>query len=372
MINVTRPNLPSLEDFLPYLKQIWDSGVLSNGGKFHQELELALSEYLGLPHVSLVCNATVGLMLAQDALGIRGGEVITTPFSFVATSNSILWMQNKPVFVDIEPNSGCLDPRLIEAAITDETKAIMPLHCYGNMVDTAEVEALASRHDLAVIYDACHSFGVEDAGGSALRHGDISVVSFHATKVLNTFEGGLVVSSSADMKKHVDTAKNFGFTGEDEVTLVGINGKLNEVSAAFGLLQLQRFEEYISARAELDAVYRQRLAAVAGIECLGPVRQGKRNFAYFPVVVDSNFAVSRDVLADAMKARGVYCRKYFSPIIPKYLAYTGVGSLGSADSLQVAADLSSKILCLPIYPDLAVEQVHKIVDEIVSIGNAAA
>jgi len=363
MINVTKPNLPELSEFMPYLEEIWESGVLTNNGRFHQELERALAEYLGLSHVSLVCNATIGLMLAQEVLGLRGSDVITTPYSFAATAHSIMWMANRPIFVDIEPDSACLDPNLIERALTQNTKAIMPLHCYGNTCRTDAIQQIAQRHNLKVIYDACHSFGVTDDGGSVLRHGDISVISFHATKIFNTFEGGLIVAPDEETKIKVDRLKNFGFLNEEVVTSSGINGKLNEVSAAFGLVQLNRMEGYIAARAEIDRVYRARLAAVPGVKCLEPARQIKRNYAYFPVIVEESFPLSRENLYRDLRHRGIGARRYFYPLITDFDSVRGRG-FNTDDRLTNASALSSRVLCLPLYPALSLSDVEFICDSI--------
>lgn len=363
MINVTKPNLPELSDFLPYLEEIWSAGVLTNNGRFHQELEHALAKYLDLKHISLVCNATVGLMIAQEILGVREGDVITTPYSFAATAHSIMWMGNRPVFVDIEPDSACLDPTLIEQAITENTKAILPLHCYGNTCRTDLIHEVAQRHRLKVIYDACHSFGVTDPGGSVLRHGDISVVSFHATKVFNTFEGGLIISPDAETKAAVDRLKNFGFVSEELITSVGINGKLNEVSAAFGLVQLPRMDDYVAARAEIDRTYRARLAATPGIKCLEPIRQTKRNYAYLPVVIEEVFPLSREDLYQELKSRGIGARRYFYPLITEFQSLEGKG-FNTGDAFPNAAALSSRVLCLPLYAALELREVELICDSI--------
>ena len=371
MINVTRPNLSELSDFIPYLEEIWQSGVLTNSGRFHQELELALAEYLGVAHISLVCNATVGLMIAQEILGVKEGDVITTPYSFAATAHCIMWMGNRPIFIDIEPDSACLDPTLIEQAITENTKAIMPLHCYGNTCRTDLIHEIAQRHQLKVIYDACHSFGVTDFGGSVLRHGDISVVSFHATKIFNTFEGGLIISPDAETKVAVDRLKNFGFESEERITSAGINGKLNEVSAAFGLVQLPRMDDYLAARAEIDRVYRSRLGAISGIKCLEPIRQVKRNYAYFPIVLEQNFPLSRDGLYQELKSRGIGARKYFYPLITDFQSLEGKG-FNTGDAFPNAAALSSRVLCLPLYAALDPRDVEFICDSIDQIYRACA
>lgn len=368
MINVTRPNLPPLEELIPHLESIWESGILSNNGPIHQKLEQALSEYLGLEHLSLVCNATIGLMLAQEVLGVRGGEVITTPYSFVATANSIFWMNNKPVFVDVEAESACIDPALIEDAITENTKAIMPLHCYGNVAKVGDIADVSNKYSIPVIYDACHSFGIEDEGGSVLRHGDIAVVSFHATKVFSTFEGGVIVSPDRATKENIDRLKNFGFVDEEDVSVKGINGKLNEVSAAFGLVQLQHIESYVSARAVLDAAYRDRLNGVVGLRCLDRIGQRRHNYAYFPIVIEEEFPINRDALALALKLRGFNCRKYFYPLIPEYRSYAGDKD-DVINSFPRAKSLSNSVLCLPLFPELRLNELHQICDAIESLSS---
>lgn len=340
---------------LPYLEQIWASGVLSNSGPFHTELERALESFLGVGHVSLFCNATVALITAQQALGLKG-QIITTPYSFVATSHAIRWMGNEPIFVDVEPDSLCLNPDLIESAVTDDTVAIMPLHCYGNTCDTAGIASVAERHGLKIIYDACHSFGVSDHQGSVLKHGDISVVSFHATKVFNTFEGGLLITESPEIKQKVDHLKNFGFVDETVVIESGINGKMSEFNAAIGLAQLPHFPGVISARAKLDAQYRDLLSNINGIRPLTPVRQSARNYAYFPIFVEDQYGMSRDELYEKLRANGIFGRRYFYPLIPEFDMYKDIVS-GSTDGLPEAFTASRQVICLPLYPDLSEEQV---------------
>lgn len=366
MINVTKPHLPPLEEVLPLLEEIWASGVLSNNGPFHVQLESALQEALNIGPVSLFCNATIALITAQQALNIQG-EVITTPYSFVATTHALRWMQNTPVFVDIEPTSLCIDPAKIEAAITDQTSAIMPLHCYGNTCDTDAIEQIADRYGLKIIYDACHSFGVEDDDGSVLRHGDISVVSFHATKVFNTFEGGLLVAGDDALKQKIDHLKNFGFVDETTVIEAGLNGKMSEFNAAVGLVQLNHLEQVRSARANLDALYRRLLAPVEGITCVEPLRQTKRNYAYFPVLIDYNFRLSRDQLYDRLKQRGVFARRYFYPLISSFPMYSHLTSSHPAN-LPIATDISQRIICLPLYPDLPESDVERICSIISGLG----
>lgn len=357
-MNVTKPFLPPLDEVLPYLERIWKTGVLSNSGPFHNELERALERFLGVGHVSLFCNATVALITAQQALGLQG-QIITTPYSFVATTHAIRWMGNEPVFVDIERESLCMDPALIESAVTDNTVAIMPLHCYGNTCDTERITEVADRHGLKIIYDACHSFGVSDHQGSVLRHGDVSVVSFHATKVFNTFEGGLLITESPEIKQKVDHLKNFGFVDETVVIESGINGKMSEFNAAVGLAQLPHFPEVISRRAKLDAQYRDLLSGINGIRCLTPVRQITRNYAYFPIFVEPEYGISRDALYEKLRAKGVFGRRYFYPLIPEFDMYKDVPS-GDTTSLPKALSASRQVICLPLYPDLSEDEVSLI------------
>lgn len=343
---------------LPYLERIWESGVLSNSGPFHVELERELEKFLGVGHVSLFCNATVALITAQQALDLKG-QIITTPYSFVATTHAIRWMGNDPVFVDIEPDSLCLDPELIESAITEQTVAIMPLHCYGNTCDTSAIADIADRHGLKIIYDACHSFGVEDHQGSVLKHGDISVVSFHATKVFNTFEGGLLITECPEIKQKVDHLKNFGFVDETVVIESGINGKMSEFNAAVGLAQLPHFSEVISRRAALDARYRELLSGIEGIQCLTPVRQNVRNYAYFPIFIDEQYGQDRDSLYQKLRENNVFGRRYFYPLIPEFDMYRNT-SPGDVSRLPTAFKTSRQVICLPLYPLLAEEDVELI------------
>lgn len=360
MITVTKPFLPPLEDLRPYLERIWDTQILSNNGPLHQELERSLEKILGVQHVSLFCNATVALIVAQQALGISG-EVITTPYSFVATSHSLHWMGNKPVFADIDPASLTLDPAQVEKAITADTQAIMPLHCYGNTCDVEALQLIADKHGLSIIYDACHSFGVEDAGGSVLRHGDLSVVSFHATKVFNTFEGGLLVCHTAEMKEKVDNLKNFGFLDETVVVEAGINGKMSEFNAAVGLAQLPYLSSILAAREQIDHLYRERLEGIAGLTCFPVVRQTKKNFAYFPVFVEEGFPIERDSLYQKLRDKGVYPRRYFYPLISDFDMYRDIPS-AAAEKLPMARMRSKQVICLPLYPDLSHDDVHQICD----------
>lgn len=365
MIHVTRPSLPPLSELIPLLEKLWDSRILSNGGEFHIELERRLSDYLGLEHVSLFCNATIALMVAQQALEVKG-EVITTPYSFAATAHSIKWAGNVPVFCDIERKTLGLDPKEVQEAITEKTSALLPLHCYGNNCDVEALSRIAEKHGLSMIYDACHSFGVTDSGGSTLRYGDMSVVSFHATKVFNTFEGGLLVCSSAEQKQRVDRLKNFGFVSETEVIDVGINGKMSEFNAALGLLQLEHLDEKLADRCRIDEHYRSLLSNIEGVTMLTFENLEKRNFAYFPIFVDSTFPVSRDELYDWLKAHDIHARRYFYPIIPEYAAYKEHNDK-DLRPLPVAELVAQQVLCLPMFPGLGEHQVRTIVDLIKSV-----
>lgn len=359
-IFVTQPSLPPLEDFMPYLQQIWDKKLLTNGGPFHQALEQALCRHLGVQHLSLFTNGTIALVTALQALGIKG-EVITTPYSFVATAHALLWNDLKPVFVDIDPVSLNLNPDLIEAAITENTTAILPVHVYGRPCDVDRIEQIAARHQLKVIYDAAHAFGVQCHCGSLLQHGDLSVLSFHATKVFNTFEGGAIISRTAEEKKHIDHLKNFGF--EDEVTVVeaGINGKMSEFNSALGLLQLDRVDAYIADRQKVDAFYRQALTGIPGIQCVPPSAAKVHNYGYFPILVDEQaFGSSRDALYDKLRHHHIYARRYFYPLISEFPMYAGLPS-ALATNLPIASQVARQVLCLPIYPGIEQEDLQRIV-----------
>lgn len=363
-IFVTQPYLPPLAEFIPYLEQIWNSKILTNGGPFHQQLENALCEYLGVPHVSLFANGTLAIVTALQELRITG-EVITTPYSFVATSHSLLWNGIKPVFVDVDPDTLNLDPRNIEAAITPQTTAILAVHCYGRPCDVKAIQQIADRYNLKVIYDAAHAFGVQAGHGSILNHGDLSVLSFHATKVYNTFEGGAIVSPDIKSKERIDYLKNFGFAGETKVIGPGINGKMSEINAAFGLLQLKHVNEAIEARRHIDDRYRGGLKAVRGIRCLRYAGIRAPNYAYFPILVEPEYPLGRDELNERLKANGIVPRRYFYPLITEFPMYRGLPSANPA-GLTVATDASRRILCLPIYPDLPLETVDKIANLIAS------
>jgi dTDP-4-amino-4,6-dideoxygalactose transaminase len=355
-ITVARPDLPPLDDFLPLLREIWDSHRLTNNGPFHVRFEQALAQYLGVPEVALFTNATLALLVAQQALGLQG-EVITTPFSFVATAHSLLWNRLRPVFVDIDPVTLCLDPTRVEEAITERTSAILPVHVYGTPCDTRRLGALARRHGLKLLYDGAHAFGVDDGGGSVLRHGDASVVSFHATKAFNTFEGGAVICHDAAFKQQLDRLKNFGFAGELSVVATGINAKMNEFQAALGLLQLDRFEATLERRAAVAARYCEKLAGVPGLRCVPRARVARDNHAYFPILVDEGFVPGRDGLYEHLKRHEVLSRRYFYPLITEFPMYRDEAS---GARLPVAHDAARRILCLPIYPDLTPGEVDRI------------
>lgn len=361
-IYVTQPSLPPLEEFMPYLQQIWDSKILTNGGPFHQQLEQALCEYLGVEHIALFTNGTIALVTALQALRITG-EVITTPYSFVATSHSLLWNGIKPAFVDIDPDTMNLDPARIEAAITPHTTAIMPVHCYGHPCDVNAIQKIADNYNLKVIYDAAHAFGVRDGGGSVLRHGDLSVLSFHATKVFNTFEGGAIVCPDAKTKQRIDHLKNFGFVDEVTVVAPGINGKMSEFNAALGLLQLKGIDDALEKRRAIDARYRAGLAAVKGIHSLRDAGEKNANYAYYPILVRPEYPLSRDGLYQKLRDNGIYARRYFYPLISDFPMYRGLPSAVHLN-LPVAYKAASEVICLPIYPALAIEQVDAIIEKI--------
>jgi dTDP-4-amino-4,6-dideoxygalactose transaminase len=363
-IFVTQPFLPPLQEFQPMLEEIWSSRVLTNCGPFHSRLEAALAEYLGVPHVALFTNATIALITALQALRVTG-EVITTPYSFVATAHSLLWHGNKPVFVDVDAHTLNLDPAKIEAAITPQTTAILPVHCYGHPCDVDAIQSIADTYNLRVIYDAAHAFGVQCHCGSVLLHGDLSVLSFHATKVFNTFEGGAIICPDAKTKARIDQLKNFGHAGELNVVAPGINGKMSEFNAALGLLQLKYIDEALARRGAIDALYRRLLQGVKGIHCLGNSGETRTNFAYFPILVQSDYSISRDELNQRMREIGIVPRRYFYPLISEFPMYRGLPS-ASRDNLPVASLAAQQVLCLPMYPDLPLASVEHIASFIAS------
>lgn len=357
---VTQPDLPPLDEFIPYLRQIWDRKILTNAGPFHQELEQALCDYLGVQHLALFTNGTIALITALQALHLTG-EVITTPYSFVATAHSLQWNGIEPVFVDVDPRTLNLDVSKIEAAITRKTTAILPVHVYGHPCDIEAIQSIAENHEIKVVYDAAHAFGVERHSGSVLKHGDLSVLSFHATKVFNTFEGGAIVCPNARTKERIDHLKNFGFVDEVTVVSSGINGKMSEVNAAFGLLQLRYINQALSRRSEVDRVYRQELANTPGIWCLEDSGEKISNYSYFPVLVGPRYPLSRDALYTKLRDHGIYARRYFYPLISDFPMYRDLPS-AQRSNLPVAADAADRVLCLPIYPALLKEQQQRVID----------
>ncbi len=364
-IYVTQPLLPPLDEFIPYLEEIWNTKWLTNDGPFHQKLESAMAEYLGVKHLSLFANGTIALVTALQSLHISG-EVITTPYSFVATAHSLLWNGITPVFIDIDPATCNLDPARIEQAITPRTTSIMPVHCYGTPCDVEKIQQIADIYGLKVIYDAAHAFGVQYKGQSLLNHGDLSVLSFHATKVFNTFEGGAIICPDARTKQRIDYLKNFGHAGEVTVVAPGINGKMNEFQAAFGMLQLKHVDEAIARRRAIDALYRTLLSEVSGISCLRERPDTIKNYSYFPIFVSDDYPIDRESLNEELRKNNIYGRRYFYPLITEFPMYRGLPS-ASRNNLPVAVDISNRVLCLPIYPALSDDQVCRIVETIVAI-----
>lgn len=358
-IFVTQPYLPPLEEFNEYLQKIWESKKITNIGQFHKELEQKLCDFLGVNYLSLFSCGTLALITALQALRITG-EVITTPYSFVATTHALWWNGIKPVFVDIEPQYCNLNPNKIEAAITPRTTAILPVHVYGNPCEMKKIQNIANNYGLKVIYDAAHAFGVENKEGSILNMGDLSILSFHATKVFNTFEGGAIICHDAKMKQHIDDLKNFGFRGETEVIAPGINAKMNELQAAFGLLQLQYIDKAIDKRKKIAEAYREQLADISGINFLEDIPGIKHSYSYFPIFInEKKFGLSRDLLYQNLKDNNIYGRRYFYPLISNFPAYKGLES-AIFDNLSVANSIADKVICLPIYPNLNVDEVFHI------------
>ena len=355
---VTQPYLPPLEEFLPYLEKIWDSKILTNGGPMHQQFEAELARYLGVEHISLFTNATIALVTALQALRVTG-EVITTPYSFAATTHSLVWNGIKPVFVDIDPATYNIDPAKIEAAITPQTTAIMPVHCYGNPCDVERIARIADIHGLKVIYDAAHAFGVQRKGESVLRFGDLSVLSFHATKVFNTFEGGAIICPDAKTKRRIDYLKNFGFADEVTIVAAGINGKMSELNAAVGLMQLKHADAVLEQRGQVAALYRELLKGVKGISMLDIAGDIKWNYAYFPVRIGADYPEARDALYARLQSHGIFGRRYFYPLLSDMPMYRGLPS-AAPELLPVAGEVSREILCLPIFPEMAHEDVRRV------------
>lgn len=360
-ITVTSPLLPSLEDFNKYLEDIWQKKWITNNGEYHKRLEAALCEYLKVPYISLFTNGTLPLITALQALEIKG-EVITTPYSFVATTHSIWWNGCTPVFVDIDPATGNIDPEKIEAAITPRTTAIMPVHVYGKPCRTDEIQEIADRHGLKVIYDAAHAFGVEVNGESILKAGDMSTLSFHATKVFNTIEGGAIVMKDAETKNKIDFLKNFGFA--DEVTVVGpgINSKMDEVRAAYGLCELEIIDAAIEARHQVAMRYREALRDVEGITFFDDMPGVKHNYSYFPIFVDAEkYGMTRDELYFKMRDNDVLGRRYFYPLISTFETYKGLPS-ASPENLPNAHLMANSVICLPMHHELGWKNIETIIN----------
>lgn len=377
-ITVTSPLLPNLEEYNTLLQDIWSRKWITNNGHYHQELEKALAEYLGVPYISLFTNGTLPLITALQTLGITEGEVITTPYSFVATSHSIWWNKLKPVFVDIEETTCGMDPKKIEASITDTTVAIMPVHCYGCPCDVEAIDAIAKRHNLKVIYDAAHAFGVKYKGKSILEWGDLSTLSFHATKVYNTIEGGAMVMHTPAMKYDVDNLKNFGFRGETNVVAPGINSKMDEMRSAYGLLNLKQVDRAIAARKHVAEQYVAALKDVHGIklfpyeiEQVSLPYEGKAgigsfewNVAYFPILITEEYGMTRDELYQKMKDQNVLGRRYFYPLITDFEPYNDYPS-AAAENLPIARRIADQVICLPMHHALSEEDVKRVLDCVV-------
>ncbi|MBS2783745.1 MULTISPECIES: DegT/DnrJ/EryC1/StrS family aminotransferase [Aeromonas] len=359
IIPVTKPYLPPLDEFIPYLEEIWKNHQLTNNGPFHQQLEQALCSYLGVEHLSLFSNGTLALVTALQALRIKG-EVITTPYSFVATSHALIWNNLTPVFVDVKPGSFNIDATKIEEAITPNTTAILPVHCYSTPCEVEEIQRIADNYGLRVIYDAAHAFGTKYKDESILNNGDMSVLSFHATKVFNTFEGGAIISSSAKLKQRVDYLKNFGFANEVTIVAPGINAKMSEVNAAFGLLQLKYVNDAISQRKVIFDRYCYELSGVAGIDLPLMKLDGIINYSYFPILVNDDYIMNRDMLYNKLKSEGIFARRYFYPLISNIPMYNKIPS-SSPHNLINANSLSSSVICLPLYPGLDSDSITRII-----------
>ena len=363
-ITVTSPLLPNLDEFYEILKDIWASKWITNMGQFHKQLEQALCEYLKVPYISLFTNGTLPLLTALQALRITG-EVITTPYSFVATTHSIWWNGCKPVFVDIEEETCGIDPDKIEAAITPKTMAIMPVHCYGKPVKMKRIQEIADKYGLKVIYDAAHAFGVEVDGESVLNAGDMSTLSFHATKVYNTLEGGALIMHDEQTKKRIDYLKNFGFAGETEVVAPGINSKVDEVRAAYGLLNLKQVDQAIANRQKVAQKYREALRNVPGIRFFDDMPGVRHNYSYFPVFIDAKeYGMTRDELYFKMKDANVLGRRYFYPLISTFSTYRNLPS-AAVENLPVATRIANEVICLPMHHLLSDTDIDRILDIII-------
>lgn len=362
-ILISQPTLPNLDDFVESLKVIWERKWLTNNGEFHQEFEKSLADYLGVPYVSLFSNGTLALISALQTLRITG-EVITTPYSFVATTHALYWNGIKPVFVDVDPVFGNIDPVKIEAAITPKTTAILPVHVYGNPSNVEEIEKIADIYGLKVIYDAAHAFGVKQDENSILNFGDLSVLSFHATKAFNTIEGGAIICKDEKTKSRIDYLKNFGFADETIVVAPGINAKMNELQAAYGLLQLKSFEELTLKRKKIANHYRDVLKNVNGIRFLDDIENVHHNYSYFPIFVDaSQYNMTRDELYYKLKENNIYGRRYFYPLISEFPTYRGLPS-SDPENLKIASTIANEVICLPIYPELKSDDIEEIAKNI--------
>ena len=365
LITVTSPLFPSLEDFIPLLKDIWDRKWLTNNGHYHQELEKALAEYLGVKYLSLFTNGTLPLITALQAMRVTG-EVITTPYSFVATTHSIWWNGLKPVFVDVEEETGNIDPEKIEAAITPQTTAIMPVHVYGTPCNTKRIQEIADIYGLKVIYDAAHAFGVKVNGESVLKAGNMSTLSFHATKVYNTVEGGALICHDEATKKRIDYLKNFGFADETTVVAPGINSKMDEIRAAYGLLNLKQVDSAIAKRKAIAERYRAALNEIPGIRYLNDIEGVHHNYAYFPIFInEKEYGMSRDALYAKLQEHNIYGRRYFYPLISTFSAYKGLDS-ANPKNLPVAHKLADQVLCLPMFAGLNDESEKRIIEVILT------
>lgn len=359
LIPVVRPSLPPLEEFIPYLHQIWESQILTNGGPFHKQLESTLCETLGVPHLALFNNGTNALITALQAMDLVG-EVITTPYSFVATSHALVWNNLTPVFVDVDPDTLNINPAKIEAAITPQTSAILAVHCYGNPCDVDAIAAIAKKHNIKVVYDAAHAFGVTTPAGSVLNAGDCSVLSLHATKVFNTFEGGAIICPDAATKARIDRLKNFGIVDETTITEVGSNGKMSELNAAFGLVQVKHMETYRAGRQRVDAFYRKALEGVSGVRCISSSRTVLGNYAYFPILLDATYPLTRDALYAKLKEHNILARRYFYPLLSNLPMYADLPS-AAPGNLPVATAAAQNVLCLPMYPTLSEADMTRII-----------
>lgn len=363
-ITVTSPLLPDIDELSAMLKEIWASKWITNNGQFHQQLEKELCKYLKVPYISLFTNGTLPLLTALQALHITG-EVITTPYSFVATTHSIWWNGCRPVFVDIEEETCGIDPEKIEAAITPKTTAIMPVSCYGKPCKMDAIQAIADKYGLKVIHDAAHAFGVEVNGESWVGKGDLISLSFHATKVYNTLEGGAMVMHDEATKRRIDYLKNFGFAGETEVVAPGINSKVDEVRAAYGLLNLKQVDGAIAARQKVAQRYRDALRNVPGIRFFDDMPGVRHNYSYFPIFINAEeYGKTRDQLYFEMKEKNVLGRRYFFPLISTFSTYRGLPS-AAPDNLPVATRIANEVICLPMHHELSEEDLNRVLELIV-------